>query len=156
MPILLEKSVASTFGVDGAWHFGIEVECCYGDLDPNQHVNNVRYLQWCEDAREAYFRALLGKWTLHSSYGIVLRALEFTFEQSLSIGDRCLVTARTAELKNTSFIQQYAVWKDGLVGTGKAVCIFFDRASNQKMAIPPDFRALITGLEGDSLSGAAN
>ncbi len=148
MSAFLDKSTADAFGVDGSWRFGIEVECCYGDLDPNQHVNNVRYLQWCEDAREAYFRALLGKWTLHSPYSIILKALDFTFEQSLTIGDRCLVTARTAELKNTSFIQQYAIWKNGLVGSGKAVCILFDRESNEKMQIPSGFRSGIVELEG--------
>lgn len=148
----LTRATADAWGVQGAWKFGIEVQCHYGDLDINQHVNNVKYIEWCQDAREQYFHVVTGRWIMQADFSVVIRALDFTFERPLSMGDHCFVTARTAELRNTSFIQHYSVWRSGLVGSGTAVCVLTDKKTSKKLSIPADLRSAIARLENTELT----
>ncbi|RUM96026.1 acyl-CoA thioesterase [Pseudaminobacter arsenicus] len=143
----LTAVVRSAFGVEGEWHFGITRESGWADMDLYGHVNHLAYLHWCQECRNRYFRMALGEWPSIEEIGPVIRSVEFTYDRALGIGDRVLVTARIEKLGHTSCVQRYAVWHDGLVGSGNALCVFISLRTGEKVPIPENFRASVTALE---------
>jgi acyl-CoA thioester hydrolase len=143
----LSETARRSFGIDGDWNFGILRETNWSDVDGNLHVNNLTFLEWCQEARTRYFRDVLGHWPEPSRRSLVVRALSFSFERGLNLGDRAFVTARTSRIKTTSCVQRYAVWHGGLIGEGEAVCVFIDPSSGSKSPIDEDLRRRIKLLD---------
>ena len=49
--VCLTYSSASIISPMSAYHFSYPIEVRYGDLDPQGHVNNAKYLTYMEQAR---------------------------------------------------------------------------------------------------------
>lgn len=147
----LNSGLAERFGVQGRWRFAMQRDCEWADMDALYHVNNVKYVEWCQEARIRYYRTVTGGWPGTAQLDFVVRHVEFTFERPLVIGDQVLVTARTAGFGTTSFVQEYAVWKTGLVGTGKAVCVTIDTTLNAKTPVPERLRDAVRNYEQEHL-----
>ena len=64
------------------------IEVRYGDLDPQGHVNNAKYLTYLEQARIAYLRRL-GLWESESflDVGIILADVLVTFRKPILYHD---------------------------------------------------------------------
>lgn len=43
----ISEAIRQTFGVDRRWAFGIIHEAGWSDVDGNDHVNNLTFLEWC-------------------------------------------------------------------------------------------------------------
>ena len=63
------------------------IEVRYGDLDPQGHVNNAKYMTYMEQARVAYIRHL-GLWPGGSflDLGIILADARITFRKPILFG----------------------------------------------------------------------
>ena len=63
------------------------IEVRYGDLDPQGHVNNARYLTYMEQARISYIQQL-GLWQGDSflDVGVILADAQVTFKESIHYG----------------------------------------------------------------------
>lgn len=136
----VSPNLAAEYGVEGNWRFGQLRICDWSDLDGLGHVNNARYIEWCQEARIRHFRAAYGDWPGKSEVNLIVRKLEFTFDKALGMGEQLLVTVRMREMRGTSFVQEYAVWSGGLVGSGMAVCVTLDSVSKEKTLIPEGIR----------------
>jgi acyl-CoA thioester hydrolase len=143
----LDNDLVERFGVQGRWRFAMRRICEWADMDALHHVNNVRYVEWCQEARIRHYKAVTGAWPGAEQLDFVVKHLEFTFEESLVMGDRVLVTARTSNVGNTSFAQDYAIWKDGLIGTGRTVCVTIATPGNIKVPVPDWLREAIRVYE---------
>ncbi|MCQ3944060.1 MAG: hypothetical protein DCC69_06670 [Hyphomicrobiales bacterium] len=144
----LSPELSRAFGVEEGWRFGITRASGWSDMDAYGHVNNLIFLDWCQEARTRYIRMMMGGWPAPTEAGPVVRTLDFTFSRSLKMYDRVLVTARVEKLGATSCVQTYGVWNDGLVGKGSAVCVFVDGGSGEKVSLPERFRKAVTRFEG--------
>src|SRR5512133_2916352 len=84
------------------------IEVRYGDLDPQGHVNNARYLTYMEQARIHYIRAV-GLWDGHSflDIGIIVADAHLTFKAPILFGQQVQVGARVTRLGNKSLTMEY-------------------------------------------------
>jgi acyl-CoA thioester hydrolase len=138
------------------YNFTHPIEVRYGDLDPQGHVNNAKYLTYMEQARVAYIRRL-GVWKGDNflDIGIILADAQVTFRAPIHFGMQVLVGVRVSRLGTKSLTMQYRL-DDGpggaVLATGSAVLVAYDYRTGQTIPIPEDWRAAIRELEGLSLA----
>jgi acyl-CoA thioester hydrolase len=135
------------------YYYPIEVR--YGDLDPQGHVNNAKYLTYMEQARVGYIRRL-GVWKGDSflDIGIILAEARVTFRSPILFGMDVRVGVRVTKLGNKSLTMEYRV-ENGPAGmelaTGQSVLVAYDYRSAQTIPIPGEWRTAIREMEGSSL-----
>ena len=129
------------------------IEVRYGDLDPQGHLNNAKYLTFFEQARVHYL-IHLGLFTKDQSFmniGVILADAHITFLAPIHYGDEVEVGVRTSKLGNKSMtveqnIVDHASGKE--MATGEIVMVTFDYASQNTIVIPNDWRDKISRFEG--------
>jgi acyl-CoA thioester hydrolase len=128
------------------------IEVRYGDLDPQGHVNNARYLTYFEQARIGYIRHL-GLWKEGSflELGIILASTSLSFLAPVKFGQMVEAGARVCRLGNKSMTMEYCL-QDSQIGqalcTGTSVLVTYDYRSGESIPIPLDWRAAICAFEG--------
>ena len=137
-----------------AFRFYHPIEVRYGDLDPQGHVNNARYLTYCEQARISYVRHL-GLWHEDQSwldFGFILAEVRLTFLRPVKYGQALRLGVRTSRLGNKSLNMEYQLEDAGsseTLCTGSSVSVAYDYQRNQSIPIPQNWRDVI--LEYESL-----
>lgn len=135
---------------DFRFYYPIEVR--YGDLDPQGHVNNARYLTFLEQARFSYFRSL-GLWTGGSflDLGVILADVRITFRAPILYDCQIQVGTRIARLGNKSMTVVHGI-EDLVDGrefaTAETVLVSYDYHTNSSIPIPQDWREKIAAFEG--------
>ena len=134
-----------------SFHFHQPIEVRYGDLDPQGHVNNARYLTYMEQARVAYVRHL-GLWQGGSflTFGVILADTQISFLKPILFGDPVRVALAVTRLGNKSFDMAYQVEDhQGAVtyATGKSVQVAYNYSTNQTISIPDSWRKIIQDFE---------
>jgi acyl-CoA thioester hydrolase len=134
------------------FHFYHPIEIRYGDLDPQGHVNNAKYLTYFEQARIAYITHL-GLWSNHNSFseiGIILADVHVTFRAPLYFGQNVRVGAGVTRLGNKSLAMEYTL-QGALDGqefaSGSTVLVTYDYHSGHTIAIPDRWRQAIASFE---------
>jgi acyl-CoA thioester hydrolase len=141
-----------------AFHYYHPIEVRYGDLDPQGHVNNARYLTYLEQARVAYF-GRLGLWDgrlLHRNrIGIILADAHVTFKAPILLGQDLRVGLRVSRLGHKSLTMEYCL-EDGETGQELAqastVLVAYEYESGRTIPLPDEWREAITAFEGPSLN----
>ncbi len=133
------------------FRFFHEIEVRYGDLDPQAHVNNAKFLTYMEQGRIAYIRDL-GLWDGRSFFdiGIILAEARVTFLAPIHFGQKVKVGVRVSEIGNKSMTMEYLLL-DGESGeklaTGSSVLVAYDYRLAQTRRIPDHWRETITRFE---------
>ena len=133
------------------FHFYKPIEIRYGDLDPQGHVNNAKYLTYLEQARIAYV-GHLGLWDGASflDIGFILADARITFLQPLHFGQRVQVGVRSARLGKKSLTMEYTI-EDSQdrqeYATASTVVVTYDYHSRQTISIPENWRQRIVEFE---------
>ena len=128
------------------------IEVRYGDLDPQGHVNNARYLTYMEQARISYIHAL-GLWPGGSflDVGIILADVSVTFHAPILFGQQVRVGVRVSQIGNKSLSMEYCL-EDGSSGqqlaSGLSVLVAYDYREGRSMPVPEDWRSAILQFEG--------
>lgn len=126
----------------------------WGDLDLFQHVNNVAYFRYFQDARLKYFETI-GLMDMHRDQGIgpILYSTDARFKEQLSYPNNIVVGARVSEMRTSSFVLEYAVEVVGgdQVAEGSSVNLVYDFNAMQKVPIPAVLRERICSLEQKQL-----
>jgi acyl-CoA thioester hydrolase len=134
-----------------AFRFYHPIEVRYGDLDPQGHLNNAKYLTYMEQARIAYVRHL-GIWQGGSflDVGFILAEVQVTFKAPILWGQPIQVGVRILRLGNKSFDVLYTI-EDSQTGSehasGSTVQVAYDYHSAQTISIPDAWREIITEFE---------
>lgn len=127
------------------------IEVRYGDLDPQGHVNNAKYLTYLEQARIAYVRHL-GLWQGGSflEIGVILADIHLTFKAPILWGQPIRVGVRTQRLGNKSFDLLYTI-EDTQTGiehaSGSTVQVAYDYHTAQTIPIPAEWCEILTKFE---------
>jgi acyl-CoA thioester hydrolase len=127
------------------------VEVRYGDLDPQGHLNNAKYLTYIEQARIAYIQHL-GLWKGGSflDVGIILAEARLTFKAPVLWGQPIQVGVRINRLGNKSFDVLYTI-EDSHThrehASGSTVQVAYDYHSAQTTPIPEKWRETIKFFE---------
>jgi acyl-CoA thioester hydrolase len=113
---------------DFRFHHLIEVR--YGDLDPQGHVNNAKYLTYMEQSRVFYWKQLkLWEGGSFMDIGVILADVHLTFKKAIHFGDPLRVGVCISRLGNKSMDSEY-VFEDAhdgsLFATGTCVLVSYD------------------------------
>lgn len=128
------------------------IEVRYGDLDPQGHLNNARYLTYFEQARVEYVRRL-GLWDGKSfmNIGFILAEARITFLAPVLFGQAVHVGVRTTRLGNKSFTLDYVI-EDSLnerqLATGETVLVVYDYSRAESVPLSDAWRQTIAEFEG--------
>jgi acyl-CoA thioester hydrolase len=123
----------------------------YGDLDPQGHVNNAKYLTYIEHARIGYIQHL-GLWDGKSfqDVGIILADVQMTYLIPILWQQKIRVGVRVKRLGNKSFDFQYEIEdsQNGKVhATANTVQVAYDYHKSQTIPLPDIWRDKITAFE---------
>jgi acyl-CoA thioester hydrolase len=130
------------------------IEVRYGDLDPQGHVNNAKYLTYMEQTRASYLKHL-GLWDGRSfmEIGIILAEARVTFLAPILFGHAVRVGVCVTQIGNKSITMEHLledVDTGEKLATGTAVLVAFDYHRSQSVPVPEVWRQTITEFEGFS------
>jgi len=118
----------------------------FGDLDRNNHVNNVALCSLLENARVELREAKAADAARDTNFAWVLVTLAVTFKGSMGYLGVIDVGTRPIELGRTSFTLGQGAF-DGerclAITRVKTVCV--DRASGRPTPLPVSYRAVLEG-----------
>ncbi len=128
------------------------IEVRYGDLDPQGHLNNAKYLTYLEQARIQYLRRL-GLWDGGSflDLGIILADVHLTYHVPVHFGQPVRVGVRTVRLGHKSIHMEFCL-EDAAssqkLASGSTVSVAYDYRSRQTIPVPENWRKAICDFEG--------
>ena len=132
----------------------VEQAVVWGEMDAYQHVNNVVYFRYFENARLEYFRRL--DWAIleaETGVGPILHSTQARFRKPLSYPDRIAIGARITKVDEDRFTLHHRIVSErlGAVSTeGEGVIVTFHYARGEKVPVPEELRRRIGALEGVS------
>lgn len=128
------------------------IEVRYGDLDPQGHLNNAKYLSYFEQARVQYFIEL-GLFTKHQSFmdiGVILAEARVTFLSPVHFGAGIQVGVHTSKLGNKSMtVEQNIVNTNSgeALASGQVILVAYDYHVSKTILIPEEWREIIAHYE---------
>lgn len=129
------------------------IEVRYGDLDPQGHLNNAKYLTYFEAARINYF-VHLGLFTPGHSFldiGVIMADARVTFQAPVQYGTLVKVGVRTSKIGNKSMTVEQNIVNaetDEVLATGRVILVAFDYHENKTLPVPDEMRETISEFEG--------
>jgi len=132
----------------------------WGDMDAFQHVNNVSYFRYLENARLAYFESfdIIG-FMAKSGVGPILAATSCKFKAPLKYPDTVLVAAKVTAIKEDRFAMDYRIVstkQQKVAAEADSVIVTFDYRANKKVPVPEEFRRLIMAVENSACHVCCN
>jgi acyl-CoA thioester hydrolase len=123
----------------------------WGDMDSYEHVNNVVYFRYFENARLEYFRRM--DWfNLEKEIGVgpILAATSARFRKALTYPDTISIAARVEEIGEDRFMLQHIIVSHKLAAVateGQGTIVTYDYANQRKVPVPEEVRRRIEELE---------
>lgn len=127
-------------------------EVRYGDLDPQGHVNNAKYLTYFEQARVYYLihLGLFGKDQSFMDIGLIIADIHIKYNAPTHYGDEIKTGVRMAKIGNKSIIVEQVVvdTKTGAeMAKGEVIMVTFDYRAKKTIPVPNEWRETITKFE---------
>jgi acyl-CoA thioester hydrolase len=135
------------------FHFHHPIEIRYGDLDPQGHVNNAKYLTYFEQARIAYMIDL-ELFTTDQSFmeiGVILADVHITYLAPVHFGEQIKVGVCAFKIGNKSMTWAQNIIQAGTgkeLATGEVVLVAYDYKEGKTISIPREWREKIIEFEG--------
>ncbi len=135
------------------FNFYQPMEVRYGDLDPQGHVNNAKYLTYFEHARSNYL-VHLGLFAEGRSFldiGIIMASIRVDFFAPIQWENKIKIGVRTTRLGNKSFtvVQNVEDQQNGRVyANSEVILVSFDYHQNASLPIPEEWRRILSDFEG--------
>ncbi|MEN4011690.1 MAG: thioesterase family protein [Chloroflexota bacterium] len=132
------------------FHYPISIR--YGDLDPQWHVNNARFLTFMEQTRMAYIQHLGlfdGKDFL--SLGLIVADIHIAYRAPIQLNEKISVGMRISRLGNKSFLTEYIIKNDEsgeVKASAETTMVTFDYRTNRSVTIWQEWREKIAAFEG--------
>ncbi|HUP55134.1 MAG TPA: thioesterase family protein [Methylomirabilota bacterium] len=140
----------------------VEIDVRFADTDAMGHVNNAKYLTYCEMARIRYWTDVTGEPIAPGHEGaesLILAEARITYRAPVFHGERVTVETRATRLGRSSFILEHRLTAHPpdeaarLVATSESVMVRYDYASERPTPLGSAFIAAIEAFEGVSLTG---
>jgi acyl-CoA thioester hydrolase len=134
------------------YHFYHPIEVRYGDLDPQGHVNNAKFLTYFEQARIEYW-IQMGFFTKDQSFmeiGVIVADVRLTYLEPVYFGQNIKVGVRVIRLGNKSMTWEQNVVDadtDKELAKGELVIVAYDYKSRKTIPLPQDWREKISSFE---------
>lgn len=129
----------------------IEQAVAWGDMDAYQHVNNVVYFRYFENARIEYLERL--GWSEveeQTGVGPIVSALQARFRKPLVFPDTIAIATKVGTLGADRFTLQHLIVSHKLaaiVTEGEGTVVTYNYAEQRKASLPELMRQRILELE---------
>lgn len=135
------------------YRFYYPIEVRYGDLDPQGHVNNAKFLTYMEQARVAYVKEL-GLWDGGSflGFGLIVAEIRISYHKPVLFGDPVEIGLRTTQIGNKSLNMDYSIEHSqtrAVFARASSIGVAYDYTLGQSIAVSDVWRAAITTYEND-------
>jgi acyl-CoA thioester hydrolase len=129
----------------------VELPVFWGDMDWFRHVNNIVFFRYFESARIEYLERIGFRQELeHGGIGPILHSTQARFRRPIEWPDFVLVGARTTEVAEDRFTQEYRLVSRAhgeVAAEGGAVLVAYDYNAARKVPLPQPVRDAIARLE---------
>jgi acyl-CoA thioester hydrolase len=129
----------------------IEIPVQWSDMDAFQHVNNIVYFRYFENARLAYFEKFeIIEFMTRKGVGPILAATSCRFKTPLTYPDRVLVAAKVTAIEEDRFMMDYravSTKHQKVAAEADCVIVTFNYRENKKVPVPDELRRLIIEIE---------
>lgn len=141
-----------TFTPPEGFRHHVPIQVRWSDMDALGHVNNARFLTYCEQARIDYFVALTLWSGEQDKIGLIVAKIVLDYKLPLRFGDDVHVFTRCSRLGNRSLDTEQLVVrvKEGqteVAAVGTITGVVYDYVQNQSAPIPEAWRARILDYE---------
>lgn len=123
----------------------------WGEMDAYQHVNNVVYFRYFENARLEYINALdWFKYEEETGVGPILAATQARFRRPLTYPDTISIGARLHALERDRFHLEHKIVSHtqlAVVTEGQGTIVTYNYAEGKKVNVPEELRRRIEALE---------
>jgi len=129
------------------------IEVRYGDLDPQGHLNNAKYLTYFETGRIQYFTELelFQPGQSFMDIGVIMAKASVSFRAPVHYGMPVNVGVHIGKLGGKSItVEQNIVHAESgeVLATGEVILVTFDYHQNKTISIPDVMREKISKYEG--------
>lgn len=122
--------------------FSTPVHVRFYDLDPDGHVNNAAYATYLEEARAAYYPAIIGL-SLPAA-NTVISHLEIDYRAPIGVEADVAVTVDVPDLGTSSIPMEYEIIVDETVAaTAETIQVVWDETARTSQPIPDEWRSAI-------------
>lgn len=107
-------------------------------IDENNHVNNVKYLEWMQDAamKHTVDSGVYEK-TIDSIHKWFTKKNIIEYEGQSFLGDKLEIITWLSEIKNTSAVRKYIIYNARkIIATGESIFIYFSLKEMKPIPIP--------------------
>jgi len=134
------------------YHLYCPIQVRYGDLDPQGHVNNARYLAYTEQARVNYL-VELGLWDGASflDLGLIVADVHMTYLAPIVISQAIQVGVCVSRVGNKSIQFEFQIEDEDtgqVMARGQSVMVAYDYRTKTSILVPPAWRETINAYEG--------
>ncbi|SIR82789.1 acyl-CoA thioesterase [Natronorubrum thiooxidans] len=133
---------------DDSDDYVVAIDVRLRDIDFMGHVNNATYATYLEEARQMYFRDVVGVSLV--DVGTVLANLEIDYVRPIEADADVTVALRVPDLGTSSLPMEYEIRADGnRAATARTVQVLVDQETGHSKPIPDDWRARIAAAGSD-------
>lgn len=122
-------------------------------IDVNNHVNNVVYVRWMQDAAVAHSRAILQRDSVRDGgFTWVARCHHIEYLSPAFAGDELEIRTWLTSLRRVRCQRQYEFVRtsdDKLIAQGETDWVFVNAQSGRPSSIPDEIRSAFTILPDD-------
>ncbi len=133
--------------------FSLQQQLSWGDMDALNHINNVNYFRYFENARLKYFESIgVIEEMEETKVGPILGATECKYLLPLTYPDTITVGVIVSQIREKRLTMQYAIYSQKLekiAAEGSAEIIFVDFAIGRSTLISETILAAIKKLQGN-------
>jgi acyl-CoA thioester hydrolase len=138
---------------DFKFYFPIQVR--YGDLDPQWHVNNAKFLTYIEQARFAYL-VELQLWDGKSfiDLGLIIADVHVSYKAPIQLGQKVRVGVRVSKIGTKSLTYACQIEDEethAVLATAEIIGVSYNYHTHSTQPVPEDWRRKISQFEGLSL-----
>jgi len=142
------------------FRFHIPIDVRYGDLDPQWHVNNARYLTFLEQGRMEYLRTLeLWDGDDFFNLGLIVADVHIAYLAPMFLGQKVRLDLRVARMGRKSLVFEYRLVDSEnakVLAKAESVMVAFDYHAHSSIPLPEDWRQKILAFEGSELEQEGN
>ncbi len=125
------------------------MEVRYGDLDPQGHLNNAKYLTYFEQARVHYLTelGLFSRGQSFTEIGVIVADIHIRYHAPVLWGSPIKVGARTVKIGGRSLTMEQCIVAEGgepVYATGTVILVAYDYEAHAAISVPATWRAQIS------------
>ena len=132
-----------------SYRFSIPYIVRVADVNYGGHVSNAAVLSFFQDARIAYLKQFGCSELDIGGSGIILPEAHVYYLAEMFLGDELRIGVRVSELRNSAFVMEYAIERNGTVtARGTTNLVAFDYQARKPRRLPEAFREAVRQFEG--------